>query len=206
MFNRSLFVYRENFYDSWSSWSPCSPHSCLEHRYRRCADDSYTQPVSYLRSSDRVCPFKYIAEERPCEDKSDCLINGKFFRTSELKIPPLECLILILFVNHLAKPSEELKRMEEICGDRGSFDEKLKESRRKSGDDNDEEYDEEEESVTPFRRSRKRYELKILGGKSAKSLSWPWHVSPCGKFLFTDRFNHLSFVTESQISQIYLGT
>ncbi|KAM7533847.1 hypothetical protein Aperf_G00000112938 [Anoplocephala perfoliata] len=149
MFNRSLFVYRDNFYDSWSGWSPCSPHTCLEHRFRRCADDSYTQPVSYLKTNDRMCPFKYIAEERPCEDKSDCLIN--------------------------ARPSEELRRMEGICGNRGSFDDDLKKSRRRDRDDEDSEEEEEEQERT-YRRRRNRYELKILGGKSAKSKSWPWHV------------------------------
>ncbi|KAL5103316.1 Serine protease 28 [Taenia crassiceps] len=146
MFNRSLFVYRESIYDSWSRWSQCSPHTCLEHRYRRCADESYTQPVNYLTSSARVCPFKYIAEERPCEDKSSCIIN--------------------------TKPSEVLIRMQEKCGNRGPFDKNIsKPSRRRYRDEDYE--DEESEQYEP---ERSPYRLKILGGKSAKSKSWPWHV------------------------------
>lgn len=116
MFNRSLFVYRENIYDSWSRWSECSPHTCLEHRYRRCVDDSYTQPVNYLTSSARVCPFKYIAEERPCGDKSNCIIN--------------------------AKPSEVLIRMQEKCGNRGPFDKNISKSTRRRY--RNEDYEDEE--------------------------------------------------------------
>ncbi|CDI98027.1 glycoprotein Antigen 5 [Echinococcus multilocularis] len=152
MFNRSLFVYRENVYDGWSRWSECSPHTCLEHRYRRCVDDSYTQPVNYLTSSARICPFKYIAEERPCEDKSNCIVNSK--------------------------PSEELTIMQEKCGIRGSFDKNTaKPSRRRWKDmDDDEADDAEAEERGEYESERLPFRVKILGGKSAKSKSWPWHV------------------------------
>ncbi|KAM3174096.1 hypothetical protein ACTXT7_011238 [Hymenolepis weldensis] len=148
MLNRSLLVYRQDNYEDWSFWSPCSLHTCLEHRYKQCKDDSYKQTINYPSTNRQICPFKYIVEERPCEDKSNCLIN--------------------------AKPSQELRRMEAICGIRGSLDKDQKRNSRKRN--RNEEEDEEEYWVRPYRRERSRYQIKIIGGKSAKSLSWPWNV------------------------------
>uniref|UniRef100_A0A5K3F7Y5 Peptidase S1 domain-containing protein n=1 Tax=Mesocestoides corti TaxID=53468 RepID=A0A5K3F7Y5_MESCO len=110
LFNRSLFVYRDSQYDDWSKWSACSPHTCLEHRFRRCSDDSYLQPVNQMTSA-RVCPFKFIAEERPCSDKSNCISN--------------------------ARPSQEIERMRSICGVRGNEDKNVR--KRPQYDDYDEE-------------------------------------------------------------------
>ncbi len=81
MLNRSLLVFRDQMYEPWSRWSDCSPHTCLEHRYRRCSDDSYLQPVNHNTMS-RVCTFKFIAEERPCSDRSQCLENGELLKHS----------------------------------------------------------------------------------------------------------------------------
>ena len=89
---------------------------------------------------------------------------------------------------YLAKPSVELEQMQSICGERDEeFDAELTRKRQqrrryrgRSDDDDDEDDDEEEDEMEarkPYRRGYGRYQLKILGGKSAKSLSWPWHVS-----------------------------
>lgn len=80
---------------------------------------------------------------------------------------------LFCFVNFLAKPSEVLIKMQEICGNRGSFDKNTsKPSRRRN---RKEDYENEENEQ--YEPERSPYSLKILGGKSAKSKSWPWHVS-----------------------------
>nr|CDS31472.1 Ag5 [Hymenolepis microstoma] len=149
MLNRSLLVYRQDNYEDWSAWSPCSPHTCLEHRYRRCKDNSYKQTINYPSMNRRICPFKYLVEERPCEDKSICLAN--------------------------AKPSQELKRMDAICGIRASTDDDPRKKKKASRSHRI--YADDEESLTrPYRERRSRYEMKIIGGKSVKSMSWPWNV------------------------------
>lgn len=150
MLNRSLLVYRRDNYEDWSVWSPCSPHTCLEHRYRRCKDESYKQTINYPSTNRRICLFKYLVEERPCEDKSSCLAN--------------------------AQPSQELERMDAICGIRAPTDNDLKKKRKTSRSYRSDEEDEEKNLTRPYRKIRSRYEMKIIGGKSVKSMSWPWNV------------------------------
>lgn len=87
-------------------------------------------------------------------------------------------MIIIDFFHNSAKPSEELERMEAVCGNRGSSDEEpnKKDSRRRYRYDDEEFYDEEREP-RDRRRDRRRHQLKIIGGRTAKSMSWPWNVS-----------------------------
>lgn len=86
MLNRSLFVYRQDNYGNWSFWSECSEFTCLQHRYKMCLDNSYKKPMNYPTTNRRTCPFKYIVEERPCEDTSRCLINGKILKNGGTKL------------------------------------------------------------------------------------------------------------------------
>lgn len=64
--------------------------------------------------------------------------------------------------------------MQEVCGSRGNTKKTFPRPSRKEEDDTDT-FDEYDESNSPYR-------LKILGGKAAKSKSWPWHVSLFNKF------------------------
>ncbi|BHF78466.1 hypothetical protein SprV_0602157900 [Sparganum proliferum] len=70
--NRKMFMYNDAIYSNWTDWQNCSKYTCKEYRYRQCLNESHKELIGDYRKRD-ICIFKFIAEERPCANRSECI-------------------------------------------------------------------------------------------------------------------------------------
>lgn len=82
-----LLVFNDDRYEPWSNWSDCITKDCIEVRYRKCKDDSWTKP-SPNKIHTTNCLSKYFAEKRTCQNKTACnshVIPEKLSETCGIK-------------------------------------------------------------------------------------------------------------------------
>ncbi|CAH8512415.1 unnamed protein product [Dicrocoelium dendriticum] len=64
-------------YGKWSKWSECVRRSCIQYRYRRCADNSWKH-VYLSDFGKHKCPSAFIMETRECTKREACLVSETF--------------------------------------------------------------------------------------------------------------------------------
>ncbi|KAG5449582.1 Plasminogen [Clonorchis sinensis] len=66
-----MLVFNDDRYEPWSNWSECIKKDCIEVRFRKCKDDSWTQP-SPNKIHTTKCLSKFFAEKRTCQNTTVC--------------------------------------------------------------------------------------------------------------------------------------